>query len=137
LQDKLYLGNLDAVRDWGYAGDYVEAMWLMLQQDMPDDYVIATGEAHSVRDLVEAAFGLVGIDWRRHVVVDTRYLRPAEVTNLRGDPGKALRVLGWRPRVDFSELIRMMVQHDMQLAAQEKVLADAGHVVPVRGAAAR
>ena len=137
LQDKLYLGNLDAVRDWGFAGDYVEAMWLMLQQDQPDDYVIATGEAHSVRDLVEEAFGLVGIDWRNHVVLDDRYLRPAEVDNLRGDPGKARRILGWEPRVTFKELIRMMIESDLQLAMQEKTLAEAGHVLPLRGAAAR
>ena len=137
LQDKLYLGNLDAVRDWGFAGDYVEAMWLMLQQPQPDDYVIATGEAHSVRDLVEEAFGLVGVDWRNHVVLDERYLRPAEVDNLRGDASKAARVLGWKPRVTFRELIQMMVESDLQLAAQEKMLADAGHVIPLRGAAAR
>jgi GDPmannose 4,6-dehydratase len=137
LQDKLYLGNLDAIRDWGFAGDYVEAMWLMLQQEQPDDYVIATGEAHSVRELVEEAFQLVGIDWRNHVVLDERYLRPAEVDNLRGDPSKAARLLGWRPRVTFRELIRMMVESDLELAAQEKTLADAGHVIPLRGAAAR
>jgi GDPmannose 4,6-dehydratase len=137
LQDKLYLGNLDAVRDWGFAGDYVEAMWLMLQQDQPDDYVIATGEAHSVKELVELAFGMVGVDWKKHVVLDDRYLRPAEVDNLRGDSAKARRILGWEPKVKFDELIRMMVENDLVLAEQEKTLADAGHVIPLRGAAAR
>jgi GDPmannose 4,6-dehydratase len=137
LQEKLYLGNLDAVRDWGFAGDYVEAMWLMLQHDTPDDYVIATGEAHSVRELVEEAFGHLGLDWTQHVVLDERYLRPAEVDNLRGDAGKAQRVLGWRPKVTFKELVRMMVENDLQLALQEKTLAEAGHVLPLRGAAAR
>jgi GDPmannose 4,6-dehydratase len=137
LQDKLYLGNLDAVRDWGFAGDYVEAMWLMLQQDAPDDYVIATGAAHSVRELVEEAFGLLDLDWTQHVVLDERYLRPAEVDNLRGDASKAQHILGWRPKVTFKELVRMMVESDEQLALQEKTLADAGHVLPLRGAAAR
>ncbi len=137
LQDKLYLGNLEAVRDWGFAGDYVEAMWLMLQQDRPDDYVVATGEAHSVRELIEEAFGLLDLDWRNHVVLDARYQRPAEVDNLRGDPSKAMRVLGWQPRVKFKELIAMMIESDLQLAAQERTLADAGHIVPLRGTAAR
>ncbi len=136
LQDKLYLGNLGAVRDWGFAGDYVEAMWLMLQQDVPDDFVIATGEAHSVRDLVETAFGLAGLDWQRHVEIDPRYQRPTEVDNLCGDASKARRVLGWQPRVRFKELIAMMVESDLALAAQERTLADAGHVLPPRGMAA-
>src|SRR5207302_10088611 len=109
LQDKLYLGNLSARRDWGYAADYVEAMWLMLQQDEPDDFVIATGETHSVGELVELAFAEAGLDWRRHVVIDQRYLRPTEVDNLCGDAAKATDQLGWRPRVTFPELITMMV----------------------------
>ena len=137
LQDKVYLGNMEAVRDWGFAGDYVEAMWLMLQQERPDDYVIATGEAYSVRDLVETAFGLVGLDWRNHVVLDDRYQRPAEVDNLRGDASKARRILGWQPRVRFHELIAMMIESDGKLAAQERTLLDAGHVIPQRGTAAR
>ncbi len=137
LQEKLYLGNLDAVRDWGFAGDYVEAMWLMLQHAEPDDYVIATGEAHSVRELVELAFGLLDLDWKQHVELDPRYRRPAEVDNLRGDASKALRILGWSPRVTFAELIKMMIASDLELAAQERTLADAGHVLPQRGTAAR
>jgi GDPmannose 4,6-dehydratase len=113
LQDKLYLGNLEARRDWGFAGDYVEAMWAMLQQDQPDDYVIGTGESHSVRDFVEAAFSHAGLDWRRHVSIDERYFRPAEVNDLRADPSKARKVLGWQPRVGFLELVRMMVDADI------------------------
>ena len=101
LQDKLYLGNLEAQRDWGFAGDYVEAMWLMLQQQKPDDYVIATGRSHRVRELVELAFAGAGLDWRRHVEVDHRYFRPTEVDALRGDPAKARDALGWAPRVTF------------------------------------
>jgi GDPmannose 4,6-dehydratase len=137
LQEKLYLGNLDAMRDWGFAGDYVEAMWLMLQQPRPDDYVVATGESHSVRELVELAFGLVGLDWKSHVELDDRYRRPAEVDNLRGDAAKARGILGWQPTVSFNDLIAMMVESDMQLALQERTLADAGHVLPQRGMAAR
>jgi len=114
LQDKLYLGNMDAKRDWGYAGDYVEAMWLMLQQDQPDDYVVATGETHSVRDFVEAAFGYVGLDWNDYVEIDPRYFRPAEVEYLKGDPSKAKRQLGWEPKVSFSELVEMMVEADLK-----------------------
>src|SRR5262245_25233909 len=115
LQNKLYLGNLDALRDWGFAGDYVKAMWMMLQKEKPDDYVIATGEAHSVRDLVEVAFAAAGLDWQRHVEVDHRYFRPTEVDELCGNPTKAHRVLGWEPRVTFSELVRIMVEHDVEL----------------------
>ncbi|MCF8034715.1 MAG: GDP-mannose 4,6-dehydratase [Desulfarculaceae bacterium] len=114
LQKKLYLGNLDAQRDWGYAGDYVEAMWLMLQQDEPDDYVVATGETHSVRDFVEAAFNYVGLDWQEYVEIDPRYFRPAEVEYLRGDPSKAKQKLGWEPKVSFSGLVEMMVEADLQ-----------------------
>lgn len=128
LQEKLYLGNLDSMRDWGYAGDYVEAMWLMLQQPKPDDYVVATGEKHSVRELVELAFGYVELDWKRHVEVDPKLIRPAEVYTLRGDATKARHVLGWRPRVSFPELVRMMVDADLERVRRE--LADQTHRVP-------
>jgi GDPmannose 4,6-dehydratase len=114
LATKLQLGNLDARRDWGYAGDYVEAMWQMLQQDRPDDYVIATGESHSVLELVELAFARVGLDWRQYVVEDPDLKRPAEVDLLLGDASKAKRVLGWQPRVAFRELIEMMVDADLK-----------------------
>jgi GDPmannose 4,6-dehydratase len=133
LQERVYLGNLEAKRDWGYAGDYVEAMWRMLQQEEPDDYVVATGESHSVREFCEEAFGLVGLDWREHVVVDPRYFRPTEVDELRGDARKAREKLGWEPRVGFRELVRMMVEHDLELARQEKTLREAGHPVLLRG----
>jgi GDPmannose 4,6-dehydratase len=136
LQEVVYLGNLDAVRDWGYAADYVEAMWLMLQHDKPDDFVIATGEAHSVGELVEEAFGYAGLDWRQHVRIDPTYRRPAEVDNLCGDASKAADVLGWKPRVTFQQLVRLMVDADMELALQERTLRNAGHVLPLRGAAA-
>jgi GDPmannose 4,6-dehydratase len=122
LQDKLYLGNLDARRDWGFAGDYVEAMWLMLQQDQPDDYVIATGESHSVREFLDEAFRCVGLDWKQFVEQDPRYFRPAEVDFLLGDAAKARTKLGWKPRVTFKELVRMMVDADMKLAERESVL---------------
>lgn len=135
LQDKLYLGNLDARRDWGYAGDYVEAMWLMLQQDEPDDYVIATGESHSVREFLEEAFGLLGLDWRQYVEIDPRYFRPTEVEFLLGDATKARQKLGWKPKVTFKELVKMMVEHDLELARQEKTLKDAGYAVALRGMA--
>jgi GDPmannose 4,6-dehydratase len=135
LQDKLYLGNLDAKRDWGFAGDYVEAMWLMLQQPKPDDYVVATGETHSVRDLVEQAFKEVGLDWKRHVEIDNRYLRPTEVDVLQGDAAKARKVLGWQPRIAFADLIAMMVAHDLDLARRERTLRKAGYDGPARGAA--
>ena len=126
LQDKLFLGNLDAKRDWGYAGDYVEAMWLMLQQDEPGDYVIATGETHSVREFLEETFGCLDLDWRRHVEQDPRYLRPAEVDLLLGDASKARRKLEWKPRVTFKELVRMMVDSDLRIAEREKVLKAKG-----------
>src|SRR5580698_1475374 len=113
LQKKLFLGNLDAKRDWGFAGDYVESMWQMLQQDAPGDYVIGTGEAHSVREFVEAAFAHAGLDWREHVSIDPRYYRPAEVDDLRADTSKASRLLGWTPRVSFRELVKMMVDADI------------------------
>ena len=118
MQDTLYLGNLDARRDWGFAGDYVEAMWTMLQQDSPGDYVIGTGESHTVREFAEAAFAHAGMDWREYVKVDARYYRPAEVTDLRADSSKARQVLGWQPRVTFRELVRMMVDGD--IAALER-----------------
>jgi GDPmannose 4,6-dehydratase len=114
LADSLSLGNLDAQRDWGFAGDYVRAMWLMLQQDQPDDYVIATGESHSVRELVEVAFGHAGLEWEKYVRLDPKFLRPAEVDQLVGDPSKARRVLGWMPDVDFDGLVRMMVDADLE-----------------------
>jgi len=115
LQDKVYLGNLDAKRDWGFAGDYVEGMWRMLQQDAPDDYVLATGETHSVREFLEKAFEHAGLDWKQHVEIDPRYFRPAEVDLLLGDATKAHEHLGWKPRVGFSELVRMMVDADLAL----------------------
>jgi len=110
----IYLGNLDAMRDWGYAKEYVEAMWLMLQQDDPDDYVVATGETHSVRELCEVAFGLANLDWERYVRIDERYLRPTEVEELRGDATKAGEVLGWKPRTGFRQLIGLMLEHDLR-----------------------
>jgi GDPmannose 4,6-dehydratase len=114
LATELRLGNLEAKRDWGFAGDYVRAMWLMLQQDAPDDFVVATGETHSVRELVETAFGCAGLDWKKHVVQDATLQRPAEVDLLVGDPSKAKRVLGWSPSVDFAGLVRMMVEADLR-----------------------
>ena len=115
LDEKLSLGNLDAQRDWGYAADYVRAMWLMLQQDAPGDYVVSTGKTHEVRELCRLAFGAVGLDWEEHVVIDERFLRPAEVDLLVGDPAKAHQVLGWKPDVDFADLVEMMVKADMDL----------------------
>jgi GDPmannose 4,6-dehydratase len=135
LQDKLFLGNLDSKRDWGYAGDYVEAMWLMLQEEWPDDYVIATGEAHSVREFLDEAASLSGLDWKGCVEVDPRYLRPTEVDFLLGDASKARTKLGWAPKVGFTELVKRMMAHDHELARQEAALALAGHRVVVRGLA--
>ncbi len=112
-QDELRLGNLDAQRDWGFAGDYVEAMWLMLQQDGPDDFVVATGETHTVREFVELAFGRVDLDWEKYVVMDERFMRPAEVDLLIGDPAKAHQVLGWKPKMPFPELVHTMVDADL------------------------
>nr|WP_242002786.1 GDP-mannose 4,6-dehydratase [Brachyspira aalborgi] len=112
-QDKLYLGNLDAKRDWGYAKDYVEAMWLMLQQDKAEDYVIATGETHSVREFLDEAFGLVGLDWKKYVEIDPRYYRPAEVDLLLGNPAKAKEKLGWKPKTTFKELVKIMLEYDL------------------------
>ncbi|MDT4955853.1 MAG: GDPmannose 4,6-dehydratase [Acidobacteriota bacterium] len=119
LQEKLFLGNLEARRDWGYAGDYVEAMWLMLQADDPEDYVIATGETHSVRDFLDEAFGMLDLDWKKHVEKDPRYYRPAEVDLLLGDASKAREKLGWEPKVNFKELVHLMVEHDLELARHE------------------
>jgi GDPmannose 4,6-dehydratase len=119
LQHELRLGNLDSKRDWGYAGDYVRAMWLMLQQPQPDDYVIATGETHSVREFVEAAFACADLDWKKHVIQDPALIRPAEVDLLVGDPGKAQRLLGWRPEVTFIELVRMMVRADLETVQRQ------------------
>jgi GDPmannose 4,6-dehydratase len=119
LQEKLHLGNLDAKRDWGYAGDYVRAMWMMLRQDEPGDYVVATGVQHSVREFCELAFDHVGLRWEDHVEVDPKLLRPAEVNTLRGDAAKARTVLGWEPSVGFEELVRMMVDADMERVGRE------------------
>jgi GDPmannose 4,6-dehydratase len=126
LSDTLALGNLDACRDWGFAGDYVRAMWLMLQQEKADDYVIATGVSHSVRQLVETAFGHVGLDWKRHVRVEQAFLRPAEVDHLIGDASKARRVLGWEPQVHFEQLIGMMVDADLARVSGRPVPVGAG-----------
>jgi GDPmannose 4,6-dehydratase len=120
LQNKLYLGNLDAKRDWGYAKDYVEAMWLMLQQDNPDDYIIATGETHSVKEFCEIAFGLLDLDYREFVEIDSDYYRPTEVDILLGDYSKAQKKLGWSPKTTFNNLIRLMIDHDMTIAEKEK-----------------
>jgi GDPmannose 4,6-dehydratase len=133
LQRKLYLGNLDALRDWGFAGDYVEAMWLMLQRDEPDDYVVSTDETHSVREFCEQAFGRLELDYREFVEIDPRYYRPAEVDLLLGSSAKARRELGWRPRVSFDELVAMMVDADLELASRERALIAAGHVGGVPG----
>ncbi len=114
LQEKLYLGNLEAKRDWGYAPEYVEAMWLMLQQDEPEDFVIATGNSHSVKEFVVAAFEYVGLDWEKHVELDPRYHRPTEVEFLLGDASKAKRILDWEPRISFKELIKIMMDCDME-----------------------
>jgi GDPmannose 4,6-dehydratase len=124
LQEKLYLGNLDAKRDWGFAGDYVEAMWLMLQQDKPDDYVVATGETHSVREFVEEVFGYLELDWQKYVEIDPRYFRPSEVDYLEGDASKAKKILKWKQKVDFKCLARMMTDADMKSAERGKIIKD-------------
>jgi GDPmannose 4,6-dehydratase len=124
LQDKLFLGNLDAKRDWGFAGDYVEAMWLMLQQDKPDDYVVATGQTNSVREFLDEVFGHLGLDWKKYVEVDPRYLRPTEVDLLLGDPSKAKRQLNWSPKVTFKGLAKMMTDADWQIAKRERLIRD-------------
>ena len=130
LQKKLYLGNLDALRDWGFAGDYVEAMWLMLQQNQPDDYVIATGKMLSVRQFAELCFKHVGLDYKEFVEIDPRYFRPAEVEQLLGDATKARTKLGWQPRTTVEQLAAMMVEHDLELARRERTLRNAGHAMP-------
>ena len=130
---KLRLGNLEAFRDWGYAGDYVEAMWMMLQAEKPDDYVVATGESHTVREFLEAAFAAVDLDPDEFVSTDPRYMRPAEVDHLEGDPSKIKEKLGWEPKTSFQELVTMMVEEDLELAKREKTLQDAGFTVGARG----
>jgi len=124
LQEKLYLGNLDAKRDWGFAGDYVEVMWLMLQQDEPDDYVIATGRSHSVKEFVAEVFSYLDLNWADHVEIDPRYFRPSEVDLLQGDASKARRVLGWEPKVGFKDLARMMTDADMKIARRQKIIKE-------------
>jgi GDPmannose 4,6-dehydratase len=126
LKDKLYLGNMDAKRDWGFAGDFVEAMWLMMQQDKPDDFVIATGETHSVREFTQKVFSKLDLDYNKYVSIDPRYFRPTEVDALLGDATKAKMVLKWQPKVTFDALIDMMIANDMELAKKEKTLLDAG-----------
>ena len=135
LQNKLYLGNLDAKRDWGFAGDFVEGMWLMLQQDKPGDYVLATGYAYSVREFLNEAFGMLDLNWEDYVEVDPQLYRPAEVEHLHGDATKAKKELGWQPKVDLKGLVKMMIESDLVLAQQEKTLVDAGLTVATKGAA--
>ncbi|MCA9836448.1 MAG: GDP-mannose 4,6-dehydratase [Trueperaceae bacterium] len=137
LQNKLFLGNLDSKRDWGHAEDYVEAMWLMLQQEQADDYVVATGEAYSVKDFVKRVFDQLDLDWKKHIEIDPRYFRPTEVEHLLGNPAKAQQKLGWKPKVSFEDLIKRMIKHDLELAKQEKVLLEAGHELPLRGIASQ
>ena len=137
LQEKLFLGNLDAERDWGHAEDYVEAMWLMLQQDEPDDFVVATGHSYAVREFVERVFGYLDLGWEDHVEIDPRYFRPTEVVALQGDATKAGETLGWKPRVGIDELVHRMVEFDLELARQEKTLTEAGHVFAPRGVASQ
>ena len=124
LQDKLYLGNLDARRDWGYARDYVQGMWLMMQAGEPDDYVLATGETHSIRDFLDLAFGRLSLDWKQYVEIDPRYFRPAEVDLLQGDATKARTKLGWQPTVTFSELVALMIDHDLEVARVERAVRE-------------
>jgi GDPmannose 4,6-dehydratase len=124
LQDSLYLGNLEAKRDWGYAKEYVEMMWLMLQQDNPDDYVVATNETHTIRELCEESFGLLGLDWQKYVKYDQRYERPAEVELLIGNPEKARKQLGWEPKVRFKDLVKIMIDSDLALAKREAQIAE-------------
>ena len=135
VQDKLYLGSLDAKRDWGHAEDYVETMWLMLQQERPEDFVIATGETYSVRQFAERVFSHLELDWERYVEIDSRYFRPTEVERLQGDATKAREKLGWQPRIRIDELVKRMIDHDLELASQERILIDAGHFFTRGGAA--
>ncbi|MFN7958105.1 MAG: GDP-mannose 4,6-dehydratase [Holophagaceae bacterium] len=132
LQEQLFLGNLEAKRDWGFAGDYVEAMWRMLQQDKPDDYVVATGESISIRDFLDLVFGHLDLDWRKYVEIDPRYFRPAEVDHLEGDATKGRQILGWEPKTDVRVLAAMMVDSDLRLAQKEQVLRNAGHTESAR-----
>lgn len=129
LQEKLYLGNIEARRDWGYAGDYVEGMWLMMQCDQPDDYILATGETHTVREFCEETFALLDMDWQQYVKYDSRYERPSEVDLLQGDSTKARTALGWEPKVSFKELVKMMVEADIKVARQELAVQQAGGVL--------
>jgi GDPmannose 4,6-dehydratase len=131
LQTKLYLGNLDAFRDWGFAGDYVEAMWKMLQQTAPDDFVVATEEAHSVREFLEEAFSYAGLDWEKHVQIDPAYFRPTEVDFLLGDSSRTKQVLKWQPNTDFRSLVRMMVDSDFRLAENERIVAESRHACSI------
>ncbi len=135
LQDRLFLGNLDAKRDWGFAGDYVDAMWRMLQHDTPGDYVVATGAAYSVRDFLTTAFAAADLEWQEYVSIDERYFRPTEVDHLLGDPSRARDELGWSAETSFEALVAMMVEHDMELATRERTLLDAGHDIPMQGIA--
>lgn len=129
LQSKLYLGNLDARRDWGFAGDYVEAMWLMLQQDEPGDYVVATGESYSVKQFLDETFAQLGLDWNKFVEIDPKYFRPAEVDHLLGDAARTREKLGWKPKVSFKQLVKMMVDNDLESAKRELTLKNAGHII--------
>ncbi|MHC4193537.1 MAG: GDP-mannose 4,6-dehydratase [Planctomycetota bacterium] len=126
LQDDLYLGNIDAKRDWGYAPDYVDAMWMMMQQDKPDDFVIATGQTHSVREFLDEVFGHLDLDWQQYVEIDPRYYRPTEVDVLQGNASKAKKLLGWEPKVAFKELARIMTDADMEIARHEKIIKEQG-----------
>jgi GDPmannose 4,6-dehydratase len=135
LQEKLYLGNLDARRDWGHATDYVRAMWLMLQQDLPGDFVVATGESHSVREFLDLSANIAGVDWKKYVEIDQRYFRPTEVDYLQGDSNKARQTLRWQPEITFPELVQSMAEHDIELARQERTLLQAGHEFNPRGRA--
>jgi GDPmannose 4,6-dehydratase len=135
LQKKLYLGNLEVRRDWGHAADYVRAMWMMLAAPEPDDYVVATGQSHSVREFLDVAAGYLNLDWRKFVVRDPRYLRPTEVSHLMGDSSKIRKKLGWQPTVGFDELVHRMMEHDLELARQERTLVRAGHRLTFNGAA--
>jgi GDPmannose 4,6-dehydratase len=125
METELRLGNLQAKRDWGFAGDYVRAMWLMLQQDKPEDYVVGTGETHTVQEFVELAFARVGLDWKKYVVVDPKFMRPAEVDLLLSDPSRAKKELGWELKVSFEQLVQMMVDSDLAIAKQQKMLRGA------------
>jgi GDPmannose 4,6-dehydratase len=135
LQQNLYLGNIDSIRDWGHAKDYVEAMWLILQHHEPDDFVVATGESRTVREFLDEVFGRLDLTWQDYVVIDPRYLRPAEVENLQGISDKARAALGWKPKISFNELVDRMVQSDLKMAEQEQTLRHGGHDLVLRGAA--